>query len=143
MARGHVFVLFFFLCFFFDVVCLFIGFFTAVVNSSVLLGLELLLPGLVQVNQSLVVEDKEDEVQRVRGDADDAQVLEDEVEDVAQVERAHHRHDGRGHEDQGRHRADRHSWGGGRRTERVSLDGPAAQRLRAGPAPPRTLMATL
>lgn len=43
--------------------------------SSVLLGLKLLLPGLVQVNQSLVVEDKQNEVQRIRGDADDAEVL--------------------------------------------------------------------
>lgn len=57
----------------------------------VLFGWNLLLPGLIQVNQSLVVEHKENEVQCVCGDADDAEVLEDEVEDVAQVERAHHR----------------------------------------------------
>lgn len=88
---------------------MFIVFFIAVLNSLVLLGLQLLLPGLVQVNQSLVVEDKKDEVQHVCGNADDAQVLQDEVEDVAQVERAHHRHDGRRHENEGGHRADGHS----------------------------------
>ncbi len=58
--------------------------------SLVPLVLELLLPGLVQVNQSLVVEHQQDEVQCVCGDADDAQVLKDKVEDVAQVERAHY-----------------------------------------------------
>lgn len=75
----------------------------------VLLGLQLLLPGLVQVNQSLVVEDKENEVQRVRGDADDAEVLQDKVEDVAQVERTHHRQDGCRHEDEGSHCTHSHS----------------------------------
>lgn len=54
------------------------------------LVLELLLPGLVQVNQSLVVEHKQDEVQYVRGDADEAEVLKDEVENVAQVQGSHH-----------------------------------------------------
>jgi len=49
--------------------------FLAALDSLVLLGLKLLLPGLVQVNQSLVVENKENEVQRVCGDADDAEVL--------------------------------------------------------------------
>lgn len=49
--------------------------FLAILNSLVLLGLELLLPSLIQVNQSLVVENKENEVQRICGDADDAEVL--------------------------------------------------------------------
>lgn len=49
--------------------------FLAALDNLVLLGLKLLLPGLIQVNQSLVVEDKENEVQRVCGDADDAEVL--------------------------------------------------------------------
>lgn len=62
--------------FFFVVVCLFVyHIFLAVLDSLVLLGLQLLLPGLVQVNQSLVVENKENEVQRICGDADDAEVL--------------------------------------------------------------------
>lgn len=55
----------------------------------VLLSLELLLPSFIQVNQSLVVEDKQDEVQCIRGDADEAEVLQDEVEDVAEVQRPH------------------------------------------------------
>lgn len=76
---------------------------------SVLLGLELLLPGLIQEHQSLIVEDEQNEVQCICGDADDAEVFQDEVEDVGQVERAHHRHDGRGHEDQGGHGAHRHT----------------------------------
>lgn len=63
-------------------------------TALVLLDLKLLLPGLVQVYQSLVVEGQENEVQRICGDADDAQVLQDKVEDVAQVERAHHRQNG-------------------------------------------------
>lgn len=93
--------------------CFFVGFFSSRCPRRllVLLGLQLLLPGLVQVNQSLVVEDKENEVQRVRGDADDAQVLQDKVEDVAQVERAHHRQDGCRHEDEGGHCTHSHSWG--------------------------------
>lgn len=49
--------------------------FLAALNSLVLLSLELLLPGLIQVNQSLVVENKENEVQRICGDADEAEVL--------------------------------------------------------------------
>lgn len=119
MFRGHISFSFFIVvfslsgcCFVFDVFC-FVGFF---LFSScrprqllVLLGLQLLLPGLVQVNQSLVVEDKENEVQRVRGDADDAEVLQDKVEDVAQVERAHHRQDGCRHEDEGGHCTHSHS----------------------------------
>lgn len=69
MFRGHI-------SFFFVVVCLFVyHIFLAVLDSLVLLGLQLLLPGLVQVNQSLVVENKENEVQRICGDADDAEVL--------------------------------------------------------------------
>lgn len=70
MFRGHI------SFFFFVVVCLFVyRIFLAVLDSLVLLGLQLLLPGLVQVNQSLVVENKENEVQRICGDADDAEVL--------------------------------------------------------------------
>lgn len=80
-------------------------------DSLVLLGLQLLLPGLVQVNQSLVVENKENEVQSVCGDADDAEVLQDKVEDVTQVERAHHRQDGCRHEDEGGHCTDSHPYG--------------------------------
>lgn len=49
--------------------------FLAALDSLVLLGLKLLLPGLIQVYQSLVVENKENEVQRICGDADDAEVL--------------------------------------------------------------------
>lgn len=64
MFRGHI-SLFFFVC----------RIFLAALGSLVLLGLELLLPGLVQVNQSLVVENKENEVQRICGDTDDAEVL--------------------------------------------------------------------
>lgn len=63
MFRGHV-------SFFFSR-CIFL----AALDSLVLLDLQLLLPGLIQVNQSLVVENKENEVQRIRGDADDAEVL--------------------------------------------------------------------
>lgn len=51
-------------------VCYFLALYTLV-----LLGWELLLPGLIQVNQSLVVEDKENEVQCICGDTDDAEVL--------------------------------------------------------------------
>lgn len=72
MFRGHISFSFFF-SFFFGM--LFDVFFLPPSRALVLLGLELLLPGLVQVNQSLVVENKENEVQRVCGDADDAQVL--------------------------------------------------------------------
>lgn len=73
--RSH-FLFFLFLLFFFFLTSSFVYcIFVAVLNSLVLLGLKLLLPGLVQVNQSLVVENKKDEVQRVCGDADDAQVL--------------------------------------------------------------------
>lgn len=61
-----------------------------VFSFSVPLGLELLLPSLVQVNKSLVVEDKENEVQCICGDTDDAEVLQNEVENVAQVEGSHH-----------------------------------------------------
>lgn len=99
MVRGHVSFLFH----------LFVAYFLPFSTALVLFDLELLLPGLVQVNQSLVVEDEENEVQCVRGDADDAEVLEDKVEDVAQVERTHHRQDGRRHENQGSHRTDGHS----------------------------------
>lgn len=66
MFRGHI--SFFLLSFVYHI-------FLAVLNSLVLLGLELLLPSLIQVNQSLVVENKENEVQRICGDADDAEVL--------------------------------------------------------------------
>lgn len=65
MFRGHI---SFFLLFLYRI-------FLAVLDSLVLLGLKLLLPGLIQVNQSLVVENKENEVQRICGDADDAEVL--------------------------------------------------------------------
>lgn len=64
MFRGHI-----------SFVVVFVFFFLPGLCSSVLLGLELLLPGLVQVNQSLIVENKENEVQRICGDADDAEVL--------------------------------------------------------------------
>lgn len=49
--------------------------FLAALESLVLLGLKLLLPGLIQVYQPLVVENKENEVQCICGDADDAEVL--------------------------------------------------------------------
>lgn len=58
--------------------------------ALVLLCMELLLPSFIQVNQSLVVEDKQDEVQCIGGNADDTDVLQDEVEDVAEVQRPHH-----------------------------------------------------
>lgn len=54
--------------------------------SLVSLGLELLFPGLVQVNQSLVVQHKQDEVQCVCGHTDEAEVLQDKVENIAQIE---------------------------------------------------------
>lgn len=66
MVRGS-----FFLFLMLFVYCIFL----AVVHNLVLLGLKLLLPGLIQVYQSLVVENKENEVQRICGDADDTQVL--------------------------------------------------------------------
>lgn len=66
MFRGHI--SFFLSSFVYHI-------FLAVLDSLVLLDLELLLPGLIQVNQSLVVENKENEVQRICGDADDAEVL--------------------------------------------------------------------
>lgn len=72
---------------------------------SVLLGLQLPLPGLIQVNQSFVVDDKKNEVQRVRGDADDAELLQHEVQNVGQVQGPYGRHDGGRHEDQSRHGA--------------------------------------
>lgn len=65
MFRGHISFL----------LLLFVVFFLPYSTALVLLGLELLLPGFIQVNQSLVVENKENEVQRIRGDADDAEVL--------------------------------------------------------------------
>ena len=80
-------------------------------TALVLLGLQLLLPGFVQVNQSLVVESKENEVQRICSDADDAEVLQDKVEDVAQVERTHYRQDGCRHENKGGHCTHSHSYG--------------------------------
>lgn len=108
MFRGHV-------SFFFVIFSSFSCSLSLAVSCSlfflVLLGLQLLFPGLVQVNQSLVVEHKENEVQSVCGDADDAQVLEDKVEDVAQVERTHHRQNGRRHENKGGHCAHSHSYG--------------------------------
>lgn len=60
---------------FFSFFVLFVTFSLPFSTALVLFDLELLLPGLIQVNQSLVVEDKENEVQRVCGDADDAEVL--------------------------------------------------------------------
>lgn len=58
--------------------------------SLVPLGLKLLFPGFVQVNQSLVVQHKQDEVQCVCGHTDDAEVLQDKVENVAQVDGTHY-----------------------------------------------------
>lgn len=67
---------------------------------SVFFRLQLSLPGLIQVNQSFVVDEEEEEVQDVRGDADDAKLLQHKVQNVGQVQRPHHGHDGGGHEDQ-------------------------------------------
>lgn len=71
---------------FFLVVVVVLFYFNYTSFVLVLLSLELLLPSFIQVNQSLVVENKQDEVQCIRGDADDAEVLQDEVEDVTKVE---------------------------------------------------------
>lgn len=66
---------FFYLIFCYQVAFLFDFEVVPPLGSSVLFDLKLLLPGFIQVNQSLVVEDKQNEVQRVCGDADDAEVL--------------------------------------------------------------------
>lgn len=77
MFRGHV--SFFFFSFhrhkvlFFSLLFSFLN--RAPLGGSVLFGLKLLLPGLIQVNQSLVVENEQNEVQCICCDADDAEVL--------------------------------------------------------------------